>query len=303
MSDNSAPAGAPFDKPDADVIYAPSAHGEVAAEKRGIPVVDITEDRVAVDILLRFCYPGEVPELLTFDGVKKGLEMVRKYQVEGAMPFIRRSLVSPELLEENRLRVYAIACLYELHQEAIVSARACLRLQQTELWDSDDIPEFSSVPVEAFIRLGQYHRKCGDAAAMVVESWSSGWLEHARIHSFCFFRCQSCNGTSSCYSLAGYVRASKSRWWDSFMQDVKKAIKQQPLAPLTMDILPWEYLMTPAQCATCRATVGQDICQFLDLFSRSLTEAIEKVQLVCLSDIGAGRSLRPEAWKRWLSIG
>ncbi|TFK48580.1 hypothetical protein OE88DRAFT_1664485 [Heliocybe sulcata] len=123
------------------------------AEQGKIPVVDVTEDRNALDILLRLCFPGEVPELRVLDDVKIGLEVSRKYDVHGVTAFLRRSLISPTLLEDAPLRVYAIAYLYELPQETLVAAKASLRLRRAEVYDPVGVPELCTLPTLARIRL------------------------------------------------------------------------------------------------------------------------------------------------------
>ncbi|KZT21618.1 hypothetical protein NEOLEDRAFT_1121083 [Neolentinus lepideus HHB14362 ss-1] len=314
MSDpqpDSIPADAPFDRPDADVIIRssdnvdfrmfklmlsvaspvfagmftlPRAVEEASADKEGgLPVVRVTEDRKAVDILLRLCYPGTVPDLLTLDDVKKGLEVAMKYEVDSAMSFIRRALVSPEFLDNNALRVYAIACLHKLWKEAEVSAKASLRMPREALWDAVTVhvPELHSLPAEAYLHLVRYHRSFGSAAAPIVHRWSSEWIIYANRYSFCFFKCIDC--TDSLSRLSHNINDGKSKaiWWSDFVTSVEESVKEHPLAPASMLALASNerHLEKPLRCSSCRKTVNRDIYEVIKIISSMLEESAEKAVL------------------------
>lgn len=98
-----------------------------------LPVVEVEEEQKTVDILLRLCYPGHVPVLEDINDIKLLLAAITKYEMAPLMSLAQISLASPKHLEASPLRVYALACLYHLPEEARSAARATLQLQRRKL--------------------------------------------------------------------------------------------------------------------------------------------------------------------------
>jgi hypothetical protein len=131
-----------FDSPDADLIL--RSNGSDPAEFRvhrcilsmaspvfntmfslpqsksvqeSLPVVDMSEDRTALDALLRMIYPILDPPFETLDELGPVINAAMKYDITFVLARLRLLLVSPRFLETQPLRVYAISTHWEFEEE------------------------------------------------------------------------------------------------------------------------------------------------------------------------------------------
>jgi hypothetical protein len=112
-----------------DMLGLPRSESDSIDETRdGLPIVDLTEISRTIKGLLSFCYPviytGKV-ELETLSEVSALLEAARKYEIEGIRKDVVQSLTRTRFLEQEPLRVYAIACRHKLEAGAWLAASCC----------------------------------------------------------------------------------------------------------------------------------------------------------------------------------
>ncbi|KAH9893461.1 hypothetical protein C8Q73DRAFT_697019 [Cubamyces lactineus] len=86
------------------------------------PAVEVVEDSETLDAFLRVCYPLPDPELTSLDVIRKVLGAATKYEAVAVSASMRRMLLHPKLLENNPLRIFAIACCFGLESEAQAAA-------------------------------------------------------------------------------------------------------------------------------------------------------------------------------------
>ena len=210
-------ADAPFDEPDADFIlrssdnvdfrvyrmflaYASPVFKDMFAlpqvpqsdnsneTKDGLPVVQMTEKKKTVEMLLLRCYPMaavDPPALEELEDVCALLEAAIKYNVERVEKRVRGGLVAPHFLETDPIRVFAIACRYSLLEEAKVAARATL---SQPILSRPYGPELEFMTAGKFYRLLQYHGECVREVQNILTD--SGWSDDQ------FSRCLHCNAWS-----------------------------------------------------------------------------------------------------------
>ncbi|EMD39242.1 hypothetical protein CERSUDRAFT_93286 [Gelatoporia subvermispora B] len=137
-----APAGPPFDKPNADTIIRSSDGVEFrvrrsileeasevfedmftvpqgvqnASRDRKLQEVDVTEDGITVDRLLRLCYPVTPPIFDSVHLVGSVLDAAKKYMMEHASSVMEGQLSA--MTASHPLEVFAIAARHQLESEA-----------------------------------------------------------------------------------------------------------------------------------------------------------------------------------------
>ncbi|KAI0820765.1 hypothetical protein BC628DRAFT_1395248 [Trametes gibbosa] len=138
-------AEAPFDRDDADLIVRSSdkvdfrVHRLILSLASSLfssmlslpqppgtvpekPVVDVLEDGTVMDAFLRVLYPIPDPEVHSLSSINQVLAAGMKYDAPAVVASMRRALTQPRIMEDNPLRVFAIACYYGMEQEAKAAA-------------------------------------------------------------------------------------------------------------------------------------------------------------------------------------
>ncbi|EIW75085.1 hypothetical protein CONPUDRAFT_85425 [Coniophora puteana RWD-64-598 SS2] len=195
-------AGAPFNRPDADVILRasdsvdfrfykfllllaspffmnmfslpqPKAHDVAADEtKYGCPIIPVTERSEVIRKLLGFCspvYDTHMPALENLDIVTSLLDAADKYDMKRVGTFIVGMLTAPRFLEAEPLRVFAIACRYRAEKETSIAAKYLLRYAIAEI---EYTPELDCISGGDYHSLVKYHTTCGQAMNQISRHWS-----------------------------------------------------------------------------------------------------------------------------------
>lgn len=156
-----------FELPQSSRVADADAADSATKPADNIPSIDVTEDSTTLDNVLRFCYPGVAdPVLTTLEELRPVLEAVTKYQLEQAIASVKQRLA--EFASTEPVRVYALACLYELSDEARSAARHALRYPLL----GKPVPELSRIPASAYHSLLQYHEQCQRAASTLAIDFS-----------------------------------------------------------------------------------------------------------------------------------
>ncbi|KZS97894.1 hypothetical protein SISNIDRAFT_423337 [Sistotremastrum niveocremeum HHB9708] len=173
-----------------------------------IPTVDITEASETIDSLLRFIYPIRRPVIFAPDipldesltGLVVLLKTADKYQMDGVLFELRTLLMSPPLLKEHPVRVYAIACMYGFDPEAKIASRHTLNV---DILRTPLFPELSQITARNYIRLIQLHQARATSALSVLYSMSP-----------------SCTGCSK--------ERDGPLWWIEFKERARDELRQRP---------------------------------------------------------------------------
>ena len=195
-------AAAPFNRPNADVILRTSDNVDFrfyklllslaspffanmfalpqpcpldkAADqtKYGLPVIPVAEKSHVLQKLLSFCSPVydiEIPVLENLDIVMSVLDAADKYDMKCVGKFVVKMITAPEFLEQEPMRVFAIACRYRAEAETNIAARYMLRFA---VWEPAYVSELDFISGSDYQRLVKYHASCGQAMSQLVRLWS-----------------------------------------------------------------------------------------------------------------------------------
>ncbi|KAF9240596.1 hypothetical protein BU15DRAFT_73827 [Melanogaster broomeanus] len=195
-------ADAPFNRPNADVILRTSDHVDFrfyklllslaspffanmfalpqpgpldnAADqtKYSLPVIPVSETSAVMKKLLSFCspvYDADVPALENLDIVMSILDAAEKYDMRRVGEFVVKMITVPKFLEQEPMRVFAIACRYRAERETNIAARYMLRFA---VWEPAYVAELDFISGSDYQRLVKYHASCGQAVDQLARLWS-----------------------------------------------------------------------------------------------------------------------------------
>lgn len=235
----------------ADMFALPQVHGgalekatsdEVtSALAEDIPSIDVTEDSVTLDKILRFCYPATSPPSIdTLEELRPVLEAATKYQLDPAVASIRSCLT--KLAIQAPVRVFVIASIYELEDIARTAAQNALRHPSL----GKKVPELDLVPASVYHNLLEYHARCQRIASALASEYS--WVPQGTPVGSTDFRvarpveitwdagrqpawlhCTSCR-SGALPLLVGQqtYNPGPAKWWATFMERTRDALKKRP---------------------------------------------------------------------------
>ncbi|KZP00318.1 hypothetical protein CALVIDRAFT_510396 [Calocera viscosa TUFC12733] len=192
----------------ADLLSLPQPEPATSTHAAPAPaVIDITEMADVMEPLLGFVYPHPDPQIEKLDIVRPVLGAAFKYDFTAALSSLRKLLISPEFLEKEPTRVYAIACMYELEEEAKLASAHTLKLGLLE----------GALPAELkYITAYDYHRLL--------------LLHKERREKACELlvrpdevRCANCTAVQ-------FGKPCVPKWWDDFELRAKEELKRHPVS-------------------------------------------------------------------------
>lgn len=245
-----------FDYPDADLILCSSSPDAVQfrvhkcvlaassvffehmfslpqgpAEGASLPVVDVAESAHTLENLLRLIYPVPRPNIDSLDELVVVLEAATKYELAAAIEHLRILLVQPQHVLSDPLRVYAIACRFELEEESKIASRHTLQIKVTECPLSEDLKYISAYQ---YHRLLDLHRRRAVAAVELLVYENE-------------VKCMMCNGTH-------YGDFYPPKWWKNWEARAKTELHERPATDV---IFSWAFLAESANagCERCGGSI------------------------------------------------
>ena len=162
---------------------APSASDEFQ-DPCGLPIIQMTEDRETLRLLLSLCFPvsiSKLPHFSSLQEIQKVIEAACKLEMEGLQRYLRTELIALRFIEAQPLRVFAIAYRYGWDREARMAARYSLRHHMNPAF----FLELGYISGATYYRLQEYHRMCGEVASSRVTlqpalaEHDDGWIVKA----------------------------------------------------------------------------------------------------------------------------
>lgn len=267
-----------FDSPDADVILltteidrstefhvhrcilaaaSPFFHdmfslpqGDDDLGKRNVPIIPVSDSSKALDTVLRFVYPVSPPTFDTLDDLSAALSVAIKYEFASAILALRKSLVSPRLLQTSPIRVYALACQYEFEEEAKLASRSTLSVS---LLDVKPVTELRYMTGYDYHRLLQLHRWRTDALLQLLPDVPEN------------LKCMQCNGST-------FTMDDAPRWWVEWVKRARVELRARPTTDVVFGL---DFLFGAAQRAGCTRCPGSVLDSWK--FLKGLREDMDRV--------------------------
>jgi len=259
--------------------------------KDGVIIVEMAENAMVLDSILRFCYPVSDPKMKTLVDVCDVLDAAHKFDMEHAITLATRQFAV--YAEVDPVRAYALAGLRHWEGEMKLAARLSLRLELP--WDVY-LPEMEKLSAGTWFRLYQYHHACCKAASALADlthrgpdGYNLGWLQST---NYPWFTCQCAmwniteGGTRQYRSplliLTGQkIRVSSSQWWRSYMNDAMRQLKTRPhrFTIINASITQKHINAAAASCSECQALLPQELERFNLQFMNAITKAIQTIEL------------------------
>jgi hypothetical protein len=293
-------AGAPFDDPDADIILRSSdnvdfrifkqfltyaspvframfslpqvSQGDNSNEmKYGLPIIQVSEKRNTLERLLLMCYPDNemLPDIEKLEDVHALLQAAIKYNMGRVEKGVRRRLIAPCFLNTASVRVFAIACQYQLEEEARVAARSTVG---KPMIGRPLAKELDLVTGRQICELLHYHEKCIDMIKeMPLDSLDASQCSNCRDRGI--------DGESTIYG-GGVL--------ESYMQRVAGAMSDQTWDETKEKTLLQAAYMEVSNCSKCctmRFADGGDLHTFL---KGKINDAMCKVSIIRCDMFGCG---------------
>ncbi|KAI0688113.1 hypothetical protein C8T65DRAFT_746772 [Cerioporus squamosus] len=173
-------AAAPFDRSDADFVLRTADNIEFRVHRlilslassvfegmfsipkppalspdRDIPGISIPEDSQALDLFLRICYPLIDPEVPTLPLLRKVLVAGLKYDAPIVINAMKKELRQARFMSDDPLRVFAIACLYDMEEEAQIAAEKAV---VKDVVTTSSCPELDEISAGVYSRLLKLNR-------------------------------------------------------------------------------------------------------------------------------------------------
>ena len=189
------------------------------------PVIPVSESSNVLDTLLRLVYPIADPAINSFEELSLVLGAAIKYDFTTVVSSLRKQLISPHFLQISPIRVYALACRYELDEEMKIASRYTLGIN---ILDTPPMEDLKYISGYSYHRLLNFHRQRSKAAQNLLQIPVN-------------IKCMQCNGSA-------YTSHGSPKWWFEFE---KAARAELGVRPTTDIIFEMEFLFRAAREAGC----------------------------------------------------
>ncbi|KAJ7043751.1 hypothetical protein C8F04DRAFT_1366932 [Mycena alexandri] len=255
----------------------PSRTASVGDMEDGLPIVPFEEDPETLRTLLQLCYPrymflDDKPIFPTIERVLPVLIAAKKYAMDGVEREIRAVLISPQFVDPDPLRVFALAVKHGMYEEAKICARHTLL---TPVLAKRYIPELENITGGAYHHLQEYHIRCGVVAAGVVQDLR--WITN---ETSVWFDCSGCRGGSPPVVIAGDRRKWVAKWWTEFMLEAGNLLRECPSGvTVGVDSHVVQMAMEKAStCVACRSRALREIKEFCAIFAAQVDKIVDGVE-------------------------
>ena len=263
------------------------------------PIIDLSEPSETLNLILDLCHtysPFTSLRINSLSDIANLLQAADKYDIESIQIRALSSLAQTEFLENEPLRVYAIASRFGAHETAALAAQRVLRYP---LLHAEYFSELELVNGGTIYRILHYHKQCSAAALKVATDHT--WI---RDGTYVFIDCPGADSDGDGdgdadldddlkgFETSTTIRTHRSnrykngypksvsvhRWWSKFMATTKVALQESIAAVTIRDMgRVTEALSSAFLCRHCRKRVKSDFAKFLDAFVNEVEERTNDV--------------------------
>jgi hypothetical protein len=257
----------------------------VTLKHKRIPVIQMTEDKETLTLLLGLCLPTSIhpqPFISALDQLVKVAEAAFKFEMVEIQRHLREVLISQRFIESQPTRVFAIAYRYSWDLEARKAARYTLR----HALNVPYVDELQYISAATFYKLQEYHRICGEVASSRV-MLQPALAEHD--DSWVWITCKRCPGsfeatTMRWSTLLNFTNTQthpdSRKWWVQWIEEVAKELRARPWGET---VRKWDAMSKAIDKASLCASCGPRVRRDLDTFAQMLAVEIERdISSVCI---------------------
>lgn len=253
----------------------------------GLPIVKLADSAGCLRDLLPFCHPQPRPRINAVDTAVLVLDGAQKYEMAWARDGACGALL--ELAAQEPVRVYCVACRYDLKHVAQAAARSCLRDGSLAIVDSR-VPELGWITAHQFQRLLSYVEDCGRAVEQrfMQSGWSTsvfpGWYQRFWQDRVC---CPTAKTTISVQNPYQSDRTKVALWWEKYMKAIVAELRQYPSEErVTVEGAFRAFLNSKPsdtkRCPSCCAAASLHMAGFVQTLKLEVSAQISKVRMVTI---------------------
>jgi BTB/POZ domain len=246
------------------------------SNRHDIPLIEVTETSTTLEIVLRFCYPVENPDISNLEDIRLLLEARRKYMIEAFDKTIKDSL--SRIAESQPFEVFALASRYALEDVANDAAKQTLRHIQ-----NDDPPQsvLKDLTATQYDRLLQYRRDC------VIETTTMSPLMWFKSLSSIYQ--PSPTTSTSCrkqfhFFFLSFSSSSQSlwvpHWWSAYLENALLLLKDRPHSSTVLSTKLLEFFSERAgRCPDCKQEGKDALKEISTKFAQEVEKAIAEARI------------------------
>ncbi|EJD08546.1 uncharacterized protein FOMMEDRAFT_165098 [Fomitiporia mediterranea MF3/22] len=248
-------------------------------EPASIPIIPISESSATIDLLLRLCYPVEVPRLsnrLNVPRIGLVLEAALKYDISHVVSHARDAIL--ELAEkdyDSAVAAYAVACHLKLEELARAAALACLKWP----FPGPTVPQLSLMSGLDYYNLLEYHKKAGETVASLFQKNRYKFMTETCVAITP--RSHTCQGsTKLSYTLTdNNVEVNEYLFWSEAKNILSEAFKTSPSAMEKLSLSSLAPAVTATNCHICKNKFLHGWDQTREAIATVIKKRISKVPL------------------------
>lgn len=201
------------------------------------PVIPVTESCEVMTTLLRFVYPLPDPHLSSLDEFGPILDAAIKYDLQNVISTLRRFLCSSENLRTSPMQVYAIACRFDLEEEAQIASSHTLSFNILDGPSDEDLKYISAWHYRRLLSL--HHTRSKNAQEIIDPANCPPEI-----------KCMQCNS-------AFYTSHGQPKWYYDWEKQAKEELAVRPVSDVifSMDFI--AKATKASGCSRCSESVFQ----------------------------------------------
>ena len=213
-----------------------------------LPVIPVSETSPTLDGLLRFVYPVPDPHISSLDELVPILGAAVKYDFVAVIHTLRKLLLVPRFVKLAPTRVFAIACRFDLEDEARLASQHTLTVNILDCPISEDLKYITAY---SYHRLLDLHRRRASAAQEILRLPQE-------------LKCSQCNGS-------GYSVFGAPKWWYEFERRAREELAVRPTTDVIFEMSFLAQMASAAGCQRCPGSVFDSI-KYLQELKRKIDE-------------------------------
>ena len=275
-----------------DMISVPQPDSSLDSDAPNDPI-NLSESSKVIRLMITLANSPTTSLLIdSLSDIANLLQAADKYDIKNVQEHAIYSLHQPKFLENEPLRVYAIASRYGAHDTAVLAAENTLRYP---LLHAPYFSELEIVDGGTIYRVFRFHKQCTAAAERVATEHT--WIKD----TYTFFDCPKANSgedddndgennkgfdmTTICtrpsrkYKQGYHKHVYVHQWWTKFMDTTKVALSESAHSETIRDKgRVMEALSSASQCSHCRrCDVKSDFSNFVDAFVNEVEAKVKEV--------------------------